>query len=290
MTRVFSDDRRGHDEQVFVERRVVRREAGERARGGDELRRRRHLDVDAVVADARLELVGRALRDGAAAVEDDDVVGEAVGFLEVLRREDERRAVADELAQQVPEVAAAPGVEAGGRLVEEEHLGAGDERRREVEAPAHAAREGLHELGGLGAQVHQLEQLVGALAGLTLGEAVEPADHLEVEAGAEQAVDGRLLCGDADTPAHRGRVVDDVEAGDGRPALGRRRDGREDAQGRRLAGAVVAEQTEDRAPGHLEIEVPQGPEVAEALAEPLGVHPGSGGGVGGHERSFGGFS
>ena len=75
----------------------------------------------------RLQLVGRAVRDGAPVVEHDDVVGEPVGLFEVLRREDDRGAVADEVAQHVPQLVAAARVETGGRLVEEQHLRA---RRR----------------------------------------------------------------------------------------------------------------------------------------------------------------
>ena len=104
-------------------------------------------DVDAIGADARLQLVGAAVRDRAAVVEHDDVVGELVGLLEVLRREHDRGAVAYEVAQHLPQIAAAARVEAGGRLVEEQHRRRGHEARGEVEAAAHAAREGLHERG-----------------------------------------------------------------------------------------------------------------------------------------------
>ena len=62
--------------------------------------------------------------------------------------------------------------------------------------------------------------------------------------------------------------VDDVESGHGRPSpsVGRRQRG-EDADGGGLAGAVVAEQAEHRAGSDVEVEVAQGPQVAEALAE-----------------------
>ena len=53
---------------------------------------------DDVAADARLELVGGALGDDAAAVEHGDAVGEPVGLLEVLRREEDGRAGVGERA------------------------------------------------------------------------------------------------------------------------------------------------------------------------------------------------
>ena len=98
-----------------------------------------------------LELVGAAVGDGAAVVEHDDVVGQLVGLLEVLRGEDDGGAVAHQVAEDVPQVAAAARVEAGGGLVEEQHLGDGHQAGGQVEAPAHAARERLDQLvGGVG--------------------------------------------------------------------------------------------------------------------------------------------
>ena len=83
--------------------------------------------------------VGRAGGDDLAVVEQDDVVGERVGLLQVLGGEDQRGAAADQLAEHVPELVAAFRVEAGGRLVEEEDRGRGDEAGGEVEPAAHAA-------------------------------------------------------------------------------------------------------------------------------------------------------
>ena len=80
-------------------------------------------------------------------VDDDDPVGEPVGLLEVLRREQHRRAAGDELLDDRPQLGAAARVEAGGRLVEEQHRRAVHERGGEVEAAAHAARVGAHERG-----------------------------------------------------------------------------------------------------------------------------------------------
>ena len=66
----------------------------ERRLAGGEVARRGDGHVDALAADARLELVRGARGDHAAVVEHDDVVGEPVGLLEVLGRQQQRRAVA----------------------------------------------------------------------------------------------------------------------------------------------------------------------------------------------------
>jgi hypothetical protein len=57
-------------------------------------------------------------------VDDGDPVGQPVGLLEVLRREQQGRPAADEVLDHVPQREPAARVEPGRRLVEEEHLGA----------------------------------------------------------------------------------------------------------------------------------------------------------------------
>ena len=187
--------------------------------------------------------------------------------------------------EHVPQVVAAARVEAGGRLVEEQHLGAADEAGGEVEPAAHAAGEGLHQpVGGVG-EVEPLEQLVGALARRRLRQVVQPADHHEVEPGAHQAVDGGLLGGDADAaraPRRRGR----------RRRSRRRwrcpRSAGDSVVRMRMAVVLPAPLWPSRpstVPGRdVEVEVAQGPQVAEALAEAGGgdaaTRVGVAGGVG----------
>ena len=68
---------------------------------------------------------------------------------------------ADQRADDVPHAQPARRVEAGGRLVEEEHRRAGHEAGGEVEAAAHAAGVRLHHaVGGVG-ELELLEQLRG---------------------------------------------------------------------------------------------------------------------------------
>ena len=135
--------------------------AASSARAGLELVGVRHREDDGGLARLVLELERRALGDDPAVVDDDDAVGELVGLLEVLRRQQQRRAVADEAAQHVPQLDAAARVEAGGRLVEEEHRRRRDEADREVEPAPHAAGVVLDDpVAGVGER-EPLEQLVG---------------------------------------------------------------------------------------------------------------------------------
>ena len=89
----------------------------------------RKLD-DVFAADRRDELLRGAEGDDAAMIHDGDAVAEALGLLHVMGGEDDGAAGLLELVDQVPEMAAGLGVEAGGGLVEKEqfrvaHQGAG---------------------------------------------------------------------------------------------------------------------------------------------------------------------
>ena len=100
--------------------------------------------LEPLAADPVLELVRGALGDHPAVVDHRDRVGQPVGLVEVLRGQQHgraRRRRAPRSSSHRLEPAAR--VEAGGRLVEEQHRRLGDERGGEVEPAAHAARVGL---------------------------------------------------------------------------------------------------------------------------------------------------
>ena len=89
----------GRDRQlagVLVERAFARETADEDLACALDVVAGMDDDLDAGPADLRLELVGRAAGDDLAVVDDRDRVGQLVGLLEVLRRQQERRALADE--------------------------------------------------------------------------------------------------------------------------------------------------------------------------------------------------
>ena len=153
-----------------------------------------------------LQLQRRALGDDRAAVDHDDVVGELVGLLEVLRRQQQGGPVGDELAQHLPQLHPRARVEARGRLVEEQHRRRRDQAHREVEPSPHAAGVGL---GGAVAGVGEreaLEQLVARAPDVGRVEAVELADQAEVLPTGQQLVDGRGLPGQPHAAAHGRRA------------------------------------------------------------------------------------
>ena len=204
--------------------------------------------LEALAADPVLELVGGALGDHAAVVDDDDLVGEPVGLLEVLGRQQHRRAGGDAAPRSSPTCSSRL---RGSRPVvgssRNSTGGRDDERGGEVEPPPHAARVGLRgALRGVG-EVEALEQLVGARARLGAAEVVELADHLEVLEAGQVLVDRGVLAGEADLRAQRVGVAHDVEARDPRAArVGLEQRGQDPHRGG-LAGAVGTEQAEDGA-------------------------------------------
>ena len=81
--------------------------------------------------------ITRPLRDH------DHAVGEVLRLLHVVRGEQDRLAERAQPGDQLPRLPTRGGVEAGGRLVEEDQLGVAADAEREVEPPALAAGERL---------------------------------------------------------------------------------------------------------------------------------------------------
>ena len=210
--------------------------------------------------------------DDGAAIDDRQVGDEAVGLLEVVRRQQDRQVLgAAQLLDLLPHRDAHLGIEAGRRLVEEEDARTVHERHRDVEAPLHPARVAARDpVGGL-LEPDLLEQVLHALLDLAAAHAEDAALQAQVLAAGERDVDAVLLLDDADAAPHARRVASDVEVRDPRRArVGVRQRG-EDLHCRRLSGAVRPEQAEHRALRHREREPVERADAARiGLDEVLG--------------------
>ncbi len=134
------------------------------------------LGLDEVGADLALQSIRCAFGPDQTVGDDAHAVGQFVGLLQVLGGEEDRRAVFTVQAPDLrPHRRSADRVESGGRLVEEEHLRAMDQRHRKVEAPLHAARVRLDPIVDRLADVDQADDVVHALGDVVLGQPVEPA-------------------------------------------------------------------------------------------------------------------
>ena len=146
------------------------------------------------------------------------------------------------------------GIQSDGRLVEEEDLGLVDERARDHQALLLPARQVLDARLAAVAEAHAREDLLGALARHRAREAEVGGVEDQVLQHRQPAVGIGALGHDPDAPAHGHRPRDDVLAGDQRLPTGRQHARGEDADGRGLARAVGAEQTEELAGADRQVE------------------------------------
>jgi DNA-binding SARP family transcriptional activator len=95
-------------------------------------------------AGAGLELLRSPGRDDRAVVDDRDLAGQQVGFLQVLGGQQDGDPGRGQAAHHLPHLVAAAQVEPGRRLVQVEHSRSADQAGGQVQAPAHAAGVRLH--------------------------------------------------------------------------------------------------------------------------------------------------
>src|SRR3989338_6357191 len=147
-----------------------------------------------------------------------------------------------------PQRQAARRVKPRGRFIEKKDGWLVDQRRGEVEAPAHAAGVGLELAIGCVQEVEFGEKLVRAMRGVFDRMMVEAADHDEVFSTGQDLVDSCVLSGKADGAAHLVRLGDDVVAVHARRALVGLHQRREYTHEGRFARAIRPEEAEDSAP------------------------------------------
>ena len=179
--------------------------------------------MDRVTAQLALELIGRALGDHLAAVDDRQPRGELVGLLQVVGRQQHGLAAAQRASARdlLPHLGADLGVEPGRRLVEEQHLRVVDERHRDVQPPLHPARVAARDPVGRVRQPEALEQLAARRSSAPPAHAVELTLEPEVLAAGGLDVDPRALRDHADRAADPVGLRDHVDPRDGgRPSSG----------------------------------------------------------------------
>jgi hypothetical protein len=172
------------------------------------------------------------------------VRGEQDGHVLLVRQEFDR----------LPHLGPRLRIEAGCRLVQEQHLGLVDQAHGDVELALHTARVRAHQTTRCVGEPEPLQQLLCPPANLPRRQAVQVALEDEVLATRRVRVDARLLADDPDRPADTLPLTHDVMPSHHCAPLARSRERREDLHGGGLAGAVGAEQPEDRAARDLQVE------------------------------------
>jgi hypothetical protein len=217
-------------------------------------------------------------------VEDRDPVGELVRLLQVLGGEEDRDADGHEVADDLPRGPPAARVEAGGRLVEEEDPRVADQAHRKVEPAPHAAGVGRGRLPGRVEEIEPPQQFGRAPPPCTSAQVVQVRHQDQVLLAGEQVVDRGELAGDADRGADRIGISSQIMTGDPHVAAVEADQRRQDLHRGGLAGAVGAEQREDRPAGNMQVDAVQHHLIPERLPQP-DRRDGRLDGVGSHEVS-----
>jgi hypothetical protein len=202
-------------------------------------------------------------RDDLALHDHPDPVRETLGLVHVVGREHDRRTTGPQGADQAPHRSAGGGIEAGRGLVEEQQLGVADQRQRDVEPPALAARQLLAaprpELG----QLELRQRLVQAAR-----RRVVPGIQRQALADSQLGLGEAVLQHDPD-PLPPGTVaVLGIDAEHLDLAARARTEALEHLQRRRLPGPVGAQQREDLPALDLKVDATDRLEAPIAAPQP----------------------
>ena len=210
----------------------------------------------------------------AAARQDNDAIDERRHRVEVVGHDDHDAAAGALLGEELREQRHAGAIEAGERLVGQQQARLVDERARDGEPLQHAARVGARGAAGGVAQADAGEQRVGG--GVRVGDAVEACEEDQVLVAGQIAVAVRLVGDDADGAAQlvvgELRVVGFDAAAVAHAARRRRYQRRQDADQRRLAGAVWAEERRRLAGAQRQVHSGERALPAVHLRQPTRVH------------------
>ena len=133
-------------------------------------------------------------------VDDGDPVAERLGLVHVVSGDDDRAAAVVEAGKQLPQVAPGLRVQAGGRLVEEDHVRVVHKRAGDRQPLGLTARQVSDPGLGLVAQPDALQPLVGGAR----PDAVQGGHGVDLLARGEPFEEGRRLELDADPRQQRG--------------------------------------------------------------------------------------
>src|SRR5271170_2960066 len=170
---------------------------------------------------------------------------------------------------QIPEFATRLGVDAGGRLVEQQQFRLMQHAGGEREALLPAAGELTGELIGPVGKSHARHDTLDR--GATIVHLIDAGDEVEIFEDGQVFVEAEFLRHVADVAADQRRLADDVEAEALTFAAVWYEQAAQHADRRRLAAAVCAEKTADFSLIHLERKAFDDLACAKALAQILDV-------------------
>src|SRR5258706_1061280 len=218
-------------------------------------------------ARGRPQLGHRSLRHNAPAPDDADALGNAFRDLEDVRRQDHAHARLRALDQQVLHLPRGGRIQSGERLVEDHHARLLDERARQRQLLAHAARETLDQLRAIG-QAQPFEELRRAAARGRGIEAPESPHELEILHRKQLPVGKRVVGKEGQHALRILGMRQHVVSHDAHGACIGPEQSRNDAKRRRLPRAVRAEDRMELALRDRDVEAIDRGLPVEALDEP----------------------
>ncbi|MEY9883986.1 hypothetical protein ABIA43_005520 [Bradyrhizobium sp. USDA 328] len=216
---------------------------------------------------------GLTLADQAAVAQHGDAVGDFVDLVEEVADEDDADATSRELTHDAEENLDLMAVEAGGRLVQDQHARGEIDGARDRGDVLDGHRIVAKRRGDIDIETEICKQRLGAAAHLAIAHDAE-AHRLAVEKQVlrhrqvRQQVDLLVDGGDAGPKRRLGRARRDLFTTDPDNAGISRKNAGDDLDQRGLAGAVLAEQRMDLAGAQREVDLLQGTHGAKALADP----------------------
>ena len=186
-----------------------------------------------------------AIRHDPALVDDRDPVAALRFFHQVGGEKDGHILLVAQPVKRLPEIDPRPGIEPGGRLVEQEQLGAMEQALGDLDPPLQAAGKCLDQLAGAIAQIEFKQEMIDPRPQRRARQAVEAPLMGEVFAHLQFLVEARRLENHPEPAAQRARVAPEIEPENaGRTACWPNESGK-NAEERRLASAVGSEEAED---------------------------------------------
>jgi len=170
-----------------------------------------------------------------------------LGFIHVMRRHKNRRALRGELVQQSPKIAATHRVHAGGRLVEKQQLRFVQNRGGEREPLLEAAGKVGGEFAFATDQAGEFERDAPARVQLFAPHAIRASVKIQILDDVQIGVQTEFLRDVPDATANRFGMMHDIESEHVRRAARRMQETQEHFHRRRLARPVRSEETKNLA-------------------------------------------
>ncbi|MEJ7697319.1 MAG: hypothetical protein WKF78_12040 [Candidatus Limnocylindrales bacterium] len=184
-----------------------------------------------------------------------------------MRGEDDRPAGAPEGLDRIPHDERGLGVQGRCRLVEEDDRRIVEQGTGDGQLLLHALAERAGHVVPPLPQAEQPQIVLDPLRASSRRQPVQPREEIEIGARRQLVVEARRLGQDTDPGAHLLGLGSDIEAVDGGRAFRRPDECRQQPDGRRLARAVGAEETQHLALSDLEIHAADRPPVAEPTTQ-----------------------